>query len=118
MKIQQPGFLVWVENYDACVAFYSEKLDLPIRMQKGDYLTNFRFGDGYIILEKGTPAPEEVRKRDAPPFIIRFNVADVDIAAKGLMEKGVEVKRESFDWGEIGNLRDPDGNLIQLCKFK
>ena len=118
MKIQQPGFLLWVENYEQCVAFYSETLELPIRFQKGDYLTNFRFGDGYIILEKGTPAPEEVRKRDTPPFIIRLNVADVDIAAAGLREKGVEIKRESYDWGEIGNFRDPDGNLIQLCKFK
>lgn len=118
MKIQQPGFLIWVEKYEECVAFYSEKLGLPIRFQKADYLTNFRFGDGYIILEKGIPAPAEVRQRETPPFIVRLNVADVDIATKNLLEKGVEVKRESHDWGEIGNLRDPDGNLIQLCKFK
>jgi len=118
MKIQQLGFLIRVENYEACVAFYSEKLGLPIRMQKGDSLTNFRFGDGYIILEKGTPSPLEVRQRQEPPFIIRFNVADVDITAKNLTEKGVEIKRESHDWGEIGKLHDPDGNLIELCKFK
>jgi lactoylglutathione lyase len=118
MKIQQPGFLLWVENYEKCVAFYSEVLGLPIRMQKGDYLTNFRFGDGYIILEKGTPPPEEVRKKEMTPFIIRLNVADVDVAAEGLRAKGVEIKRESYDWGEIGSFRDPDGNLIQLCKFK
>ncbi len=117
MKIQQPGFLIWVENYEACVAFYSEKLDLPVRFQK-ESLTNFRFGDGYIILEKGEPAPVEVRKRPVPPFIIRLNVADVDVASENLRAKGVEVQRESHDWGETGSLRDPDGNLIQLCKFK
>jgi lactoylglutathione lyase len=114
MKIQQPGFFILVENYEACVAFYSEKLGLPIRMQKGDYLTNFRFGDGYIILEKGIPTP----KSETPSFVIRLNVFDVDAAAAGLQAKGVEVKRESYDWGEIGVLRDPDGNVIQLCKFK
>jgi lactoylglutathione lyase len=114
MKIQQPGFFIYVENYEKCVAFYSEILELPIRMQKGDYLTNFRFGDGYIILEKGTPAP----KSETPSFVIRLNVADVDAATTGLQAKGVEIKRESYDWGEIGSFRDPDGNLIQLCKFK
>jgi lactoylglutathione lyase len=114
MKIQQPGFLLWVENYEKCVAFYSEILGLPIRMQKGDYLTNFRFGDGYIILEKGTPAP----KSETSPFVIRLNVADVGVATTELQAKGVEIKRESYDWGEIGSFRDPDGNLIQLCKFK
>jgi lactoylglutathione lyase len=114
MKIQQPGFLLWVENYEKCVAFYSEILGLPIRMQKGDYLTNFRFGDGYIILEKGAPA----QKSETTSFIIRLNVVDVDVAATELRAKGVEIKRESYDWGEIGSFRDPDGNLIQLCKFK
>jgi lactoylglutathione lyase len=117
MKIQQPGFLLWVENYEQCVAFYSETLGLPIRMQK-ENLTNLRFGDGYIILEKGTPVSEEVRKKDKPSFIIRLNVADVDIATAGLREKGVEVHRESYNWGEIGSFHDPDGNLVQLCKFK
>lgn len=117
MKIQQPGFLLRVENYEACVAFYSEKLGLPIRMQK-DGVTNLRFGDGYILLEKGIPVPEEARKRSDPPFVIRFNVGDVEIAATGLREKGLEINRQSFDWGEIGSFRDPDGNLIELCKWK
>jgi lactoylglutathione lyase len=114
MKIQQPGFFIWVENYEKCVAFYSEVLGLPIRMQKGDYLTNFRFGDGYIILEKGTPAPKSV----PAAFVIRLNVADVDAATASLQAKGVEIKRESFDWAELGSFKDPDGNSIQLCKFK
>jgi len=117
MKIQQTGFVLNVEKYEECVTFYSDIIGLPIVKQK-DHLTNFRFGESYLLIEKGTTVPEEIRRAEMVPYVIRLNVADVDLAAERARAKGVEVNRFSADWGEIARLRDPDGNAVEYCKWK
>jgi lactoylglutathione lyase len=117
MKIQQTGFVLNVDKYEECVTFYSDIIGLPIVKQK-DHLTNFRFGESYLLIEKGTTIPEELRRAENVPYVIRLNVADVDMAAERARTKGVEVNRFSADWGEIARLRDPDGNAVEYCKWK
>jgi lactoylglutathione lyase len=117
MKIQQTGFVLNVENYEQCLAFYTDIIGLPIVKQKPN-LTNFRFGESYFLIEKGVPVPEEFRRSENVPYVIRLNVADVDMAAERARAKGAEVNRFSTDWGEIARLRDPDGNAVEYCKWK
>lgn len=117
MKFIETGFLLRVENYEKCVEFYSEILELPVRY-KVEGLTNFQFGNGYLLLEKAwEPTPKEIRG-EAPPFILRINVENVMMAVEKLKSKGVGIQYLSFDWGEVGKFRDPGGNLVEFCKWK
>jgi lactoylglutathione lyase len=110
--------LLRTENYEQCVEFYSKVLELPVRYQKPE-LTNFQFGGSYLLLEKAwEPSPREIRERKNPPFLLRINVEDVEAAVRKVRAKGIEVHHASYDWGEVGNFRDPGGNLVEFCKWK
>lgn len=118
MKIDETGFLIRTENYKESVRFYSEILELPIRYQKED-LTNFKFGDAYLLLEKAwEPTPKEIRERENPPFILRINVEDVMAADQKVKSKGIQTRISFNDWGDTSNFRDPGGNLVEFCKWK
>jgi len=117
MEIDETGFVLRVENYEECVRFYAEILELPIRLQK-DGLTNFQFGGSYLMLEKAwETSPPEIQ-RDAPPYFLRINVENVELASQKVRSKGIEVQYLDFDWGTVGNFRDPSGNLVEFCKWK
>jgi len=118
MEIKETGFLLRVENYEECVRFYSEILGFPIRYQK-EGLTNFQFGNAYLLLEKAwEPSPKEIRARENPPYILRINLDNVAEMIQKVKSKGVGVQYFDFDWGEVGNFRDPGGNLVEFCKWK
>ncbi len=117
MKADETGILLWVKNYQACVDFYSRVLELKIRFQKS-YLTTFDFGDSYLLVEKEDPAHGPIQRDGRPPFILRLNVPDVQQATWQLRAKDVEVEFNSHDWGDIGQFHDPDGNILQFCKWK
>jgi lactoylglutathione lyase len=118
MDIKETGFLLRTENYEDCVKFYSEILELRIRYQITG-LTNFQFGDSYLLLEKAwEPSPKEIRERDNPPFILRINVEDVVAANEKVKSKGIKTRIFFNDWGDVANFRDPGGNLVEFCKWK
>jgi lactoylglutathione lyase len=109
--IQETGLLLNVKNYEKCVRFYSEKLGLLIRFQK-PYLTTFDFGGGYLLIERGRD------KNALRNGVIRLNVRDVPKAVKAFQKRGLKIKFFSCDWGDIGQFKDPDGNIIELCRWK
>ncbi len=111
IPIQETGIILWVKNYEKCVRFYSEKLGLRIRFKK-PHLTNFDFGGSYLLIEKGR------KKSGLKNCSLRLNVQNVSKTAKILQGRGLKVNVWSADWGDIGQLRDPDGNPIELCKWK
>ncbi len=118
MKFEKTGFLLRVENYEACVEFYSKILELPVRYQKPG-MTNFQFGGSYLLLEKAwEPSPTEIRERDNPPFILRINVVDLVAANEKVKSKGIKTHIFFSDWGDVANFRDPGGNLVEFCKWK
>src|SRR6185437_14385451 len=45
--IAQPGLILFTENYDACVRFYRDVLDLPVLFDKG-HLISLGFGSAYL----------------------------------------------------------------------
>ncbi|HTC20713.1 MAG TPA: VOC family protein [bacterium] len=110
-RIQETGIILLVKNYQKCVHFYSEKLGLPVRKQK-PHLTNFNFGGGYLLIESSP------KKQGWKNGALRINVPDVTKAAQALRQRGLKVLVYEADWGVIGRLFDPDGNQIELCKWK
>jgi catechol 2,3-dioxygenase-like lactoylglutathione lyase family enzyme len=114
--IEETGLVLSVKNYEKCLRFYSGKLGLKIRFQKfhqqKSYLTVFDFGEGYLLIEKGR------HSKSLREGVIRLNVRDVLKAVKAFRKRGLKIKFRSYDWGDIGNFKDPDGNPIEFCKWK
>jgi catechol 2,3-dioxygenase-like lactoylglutathione lyase family enzyme len=110
--IQETGFLLNVKNYGRCVRFYSKKLGLKVRYRK-PYLTVFEFGGGYFLIEKGARRNKALRNG-----VIRLNVLDVPRAVKTFRKRGIRVRFHSYEWGDIGQFKDPDGNVVEFCRWK
>ncbi len=113
MKIAQHGIILYVEHYEQCVRFYSDVLGLRIVWTKDD-LTSFEFGSSYLMIEIGGVASLAEKSIQQNPTVLRFNVEDIRSAADAIEAKGVAVELLSFEWGDIGVFKDPDGNRCEL----
>ncbi len=111
--LKTPGIILGTERFDACVAFYRDLLGLPVWFEKPG-ICCLRFGDGYLMVEGGGVAHDGRKPQSGNPTMLRFNVDDVDAAAKLLTDAGVAVTRHSFAWGEVATFIDPDGNACEL----
>lgn len=111
--LEQPGLILFTENYDACVRFYRDTLGLEVSADKG-HLIVVRFGSGYLMIEdKGVAVPSG-KTRAQSPVTLRFNVADVEAVAARLRTAGVAIEVATFAWGTTGAFLDPDGNRCEL----
>ncbi len=117
MDFTRTGIILFTKQYEACVAFYSETVGLPVLFvadEPGSHLTCCDFGGAYLMIEVDGPPPAAEKTLAQNPTKLRFNVADVEAAAQELEAKGVEVRRASHVWGTVASFTDPDGNLCQL----
>ena len=110
-RVRETGIVLSGKHYEKCVKFYSEKMGFPVRFQK-PYLTNFEFGGSYLLIEKG-----KVQKA-LRNGLLRLNVPDVPRAVRILRKRGVRVRFRTYDWGDIGQTQDPEGNLLEFCRWK
>lgn len=107
------GIILGTERFDACVSFYRDILGLQTWFEKEDLLC-LHFGDGYLMIETGGVARDQRKPNNENPTMLRFNVKNVESAAKALRERGVIVNIKQFDWGTVGTFHDPDGNACEL----
>ncbi len=118
MKFERTGLILCTENYEACVAFYRDVLQLPVLEALDNAhskLTAFQFGsDTYLMIETGGTAKSEGKSLEDNAVWLRFNVADVDAAAAELEGRGVSVTIRREVWGTVGDFKDPDGNICSL----
>lgn len=117
MNFTRHGIILFTENYETCVEFYTRTLGLPVMFRKdepGSKLTCCDFGGAYLMIEAGGPPATDKKTVDQNPTKLRFNVEDVETAARALREKGVDLAVKVFEWGTIANFTDPDGNLCSL----
>lgn len=114
MNIDRVGVILFVERYEACVAFYRDLIGLRMEFSTAD-LTSFSFGGAYLMVERGGEALDRGKSVSQYPCILRFNVPDVLAATMALKENGVEVAYQEFPWGIVAKFVDPDGNY---CEFK
>ncbi len=118
MKFTRTGVILLTENYRQCVSFYTDVLELPIMFSLDNshsQLTCCDMGNGnYLMIEKGGKAVRGRKSYDENPVWLRFNVDDVDDAAKHLSNKNVEVNIRREAWGTVADFTDPDGNICSL----
>ncbi|NIK66585.1 VOC family protein [Paenibacillus sp. BK720] len=113
MDIKETGIILFCENYEAALEFYSGKLGLPVR-KMGDALSVLDFGGSYLMLEDSGVASLKEKTRAENPTVIRFNVNNFGEAVAELERRGVFVDVKKLDWGTIGVVIDPEGNRIEL----
>ncbi len=113
MKIERTGLILYVRNYDDCIAFYSRTLRLEILFQNED-LCCFDFYGTYLMVEKEDRS--EYLNLNPNPIknfsCIRMNVKNVKDFAEFLAHRNVEVDYQEHPWGKVAKFKDPDGNLI------
>ena len=117
MDFSRTGIILFTDQYEACVSFYVETLGLPVLFvadEPGSHLTCCDFGGAYLMIEVDGPPSVIEKSMRQNPTKLRFNVADVEAAARELESKGVKVNRAVYNWGTIANFVDPDGNLCSL----
>ena len=119
MKYERTGVILCTENYDECVVFYSDVLNLPmleILDDEHSKLTVFGLGKNtYLMIETGGKAIPSGKNLNQNPVWLRFNVKSVEDAAQELLDKGIKVKIRTEIWGTVGDFMDPDGNI---CSFR
>jgi catechol 2,3-dioxygenase-like lactoylglutathione lyase family enzyme len=112
------GSTIWSEDLNKLLPFYRDVLGLAVRLQTPAFV---------VLGEVGTPAlslgtHSEVRGRNADPARHMVGLLSDDVPAdwKRLKAAGVEFIEDPKDYGNLwlATLKDPDGNLVQLLKFK
>jgi len=118
MEFSRTGVILCTENYSQCVSFYSKVLELPIMFSLNNehsQLTCCDMGSGnYLMIEKGGIAVPGKKSTEQNPVWLRFNVNDVEEAAKELSMKGVDINVRREEWGTVADFTDPDGNVCSL----
>lgn len=112
-RLLRSGVILFVENYEACVAFYRDALGLPLIKDQGN-LVILDFGGAYLMVERASGVARLRKTQAENPTVLRFNVEDVDTEAERLRANGVSVEVMHFDWGIVGQFHDPDGNAGEL----
>ena len=114
MKFDRIGFILYTLEYEKCVAFYRDTLELPT-MFKNEQLTCFQFGNAYLMVEIDNEFDGTQSDFGRIKTCLRMNVPDVKKLSEKLKSKGVKVNYQEYAWGTIAKFFDPDGNL---CAFK
>lgn len=112
MEVARTGLILYVKNYEACIAFYSEILRLPMLFQN-EVLTSFDFFGTYLMVEKEdrkeyVEAISELKNT----MCIRINVDDVFKISEELKKKNIPIDYQEHSWGKVAKFKDPEGNLI------
>lgn len=113
MKLRESGIILFCENYERVLNFYTEKMGLHLREQKSG-LAVLDFGGSYLMIENNGTASTTPKTRAQNPTVIRFNVNDFEDTILELLNRGVNVDVHSFHWGKIGVIIDPEGNRIEI----
>ena len=88
------GLILYVDRYAECVAFYRDKLGIPVMFKKQE-LTCFDLGSSYLLVE---PADRDstLQQSGHPRTCLRMNVPNVRQCADALLAKGVKVEASAI----------------------
>ena len=117
LRYARNGIILCTEQYEACVDFYSNILELPILFildNEHSKLTCLEMDGSYLMIETSGTAVPTGKDIDQNPVCIRFNVEDVEAVADELGNRGAQVTIRKEVWGTVGDFVDPDGNRCSL----
>jgi lactoylglutathione lyase len=103
---------LWVNKYDACLAFYRDVLELPLETADENFAQFGTEGTKLYLHRLGDKSPLRIHALE-----IHFEVSDVDTAYNSLLRKGAQFEEPpaNMPWGtRMAALRDPEGNAIEI----
>jgi catechol 2,3-dioxygenase-like lactoylglutathione lyase family enzyme len=118
---------LFVQDLDACTAFYRDTFHLPYLGSEPDTLTVFRLQEGLslVLLSPsgaadvlGTAA-QAAPSAGAPRGYLAMSVPDVDVAYEDLKARGVTFVQPPTNkpWGlRLAHFTDPEGNLWEITQ--
>lgn len=112
--MDRTGFILYTLNYEACVDFYKNILELDVLFVTNT-LTCFSFGGSYLMVELDDESITFSNRGEHIRTCLRINVKDVKAYSNRLKSVGVKVDYQEHEWGTVAKFFDPDGNL---CAFK
>ena len=117
---------VLATKFDETVAFYRDKLKIPVRADAGVYVAfdagGFELG---IYSREAMAAIVPTMPASAPPasdhILINLEVDDLAIVTADIEARGVTFETQAHaqpDWGmRVIHVRDPEGNLLELYEL-
>jgi len=107
-----PCITLWAVNFDEMIAFYQNKLELPVKYVDDNFIQFATQGIRFYIHRLGSaPALRE------HVVEIHFDVSDVDAAYDELRQRGVifEDPPANRPWGaRMAAFRDPEGFALEI----
>ena len=103
---------LWVNEYDACLAFYRDALGLPLETSDKNFTQFDTQGTKLYLHRLGDKSPLRSRALE-----IHFEVPNVDAAYSRLLDRGVQFEHQpaNMPWGaRMAAFRDPEGNTIEI----
>ena len=115
MNFDRTGIILYTINYQECVHFYEQILELNI-LFVAENLSCFEFGYSYLMVELDDEYDDRNERPDERiKSCLRMNVPNVEQWVKKLTAKNIKVDYQEHSWGTVVKFFDPDGNL---CAFK
>lgn len=117
MNISSIGIILKTGNYQACKAFYKDVIGLALvdeKLEPGFSMAHFTFGSGYLLVETGGVASDREKSSAQNPSVIRLDVYNAQKELSDLKAKGFDGSLETYPWGTIVVVLDPDGNRVEL----
>jgi|SRR5215211_1648984 len=103
---------LWVNEYDACLSFYRDVLELPLEAADDTFAQFATQGTRLYLHRLGNRSPLRSHALE-----IHFDVPDVNAVYGKLLKKGVRFEQlpANMPWGtRMTALRDPEGNAIEI----
>ena len=114
MNFDRTGIILYTINYQKCVRFYQNILELNV-LFKTNTLTCFEFGSAYLMVEIEDENLPESCENNRTRMCLRMNVSNVKDIVRILENNHIQVDYQEHEWGTVAKFLDPDGNL---CAFK
>jgi catechol 2,3-dioxygenase-like lactoylglutathione lyase family enzyme len=104
-----------VQDMDRAVGFYRDTLGLRLIRRDDSFWAELDGGSIRLALH----ATREGAPVERGGAVAAFRVEDLDAAAVGLKERGVELTHqgEVEGYGRFALFPDPDGNLIEIIEY-
>ena len=113
MKLEHISYItLWATRFDEMVAFYQDKIKLPIEYSNANFIQFTTQGTKLYIHRLGEAPPLRAHSVE-----IHFDVPDVDVAYQELVARGVEFEDPPANrpWGaRMAAFRDPEGFALEI----
>ena len=113
MELKNISYItLWAVNFDEMVAFYQDKLELPVEYGDENFIQFATQGTKLYIHRLGTAPP--LREHAVE---IHFDVPDVDAAYQELKGRGVDFEDPPANWpwgARMAAFRDPEGYALEI----